>query len=95
MVTPPAVLFFIHAAAPGPSLLVTRWAVLLPDARVRPLHANLRLLGQRQIGLEVSLHCLGRDFVLFLLDDSFIGQPVHGSIDFFLRSSRIFEDITE
>lgn len=95
MVTPSTILVFVHTATPGPSFLITCRAVLLPYSSVTPFDADFSFLSEGQISLEVSLHGLRSDFVLFLFDDSFISQSMYNRIDFFFRSSGIFKYIAE
>ncbi len=72
MVASSTVPVFVHAATPRPSLLVASRAVLLPYSSVAPFYADFALLSEGQVGLEVSLHGLGGDFIFFLFDDSFV-----------------------
>lgn len=95
MVATPTVLVLVHAATPRVVLFVPRRPELLPYSCVRPLHADFGLLGQGQVGPEIGLHGLGSNIVLFLLNHSLVGQPVHGRSDFLLAGSRVVKNIPE
>ena len=58
------------------------------------LQADLRFLGQGQVGLEVCVHCLGCDLVFLLLYCGFVSQAMDGGIGLFLRSVGVLKEVS-
>ena len=88
MIAAPAVFVLVHAAAPAPGLVLLAsclgWPETLPNARVGPFHSYFRLLGLREVGLEISFHGFCCDVVFLLFDEGFVGQSVDGASYLFL-----------